>query len=361
MHGDDDSDSAADHSMDSDGDSFRAEPSSPMHGDDDSDSADDHVFSRSESFGGNDDGNAYDNGTADVHGSTSPAQHDAAYDDDDDDDDDDDGGTRNNTDFDQATTHQQPQEGGSQASASSQASAVRQQGLGIKPLRIVSIGQQGCPPWLLMNRNPCEWENDDASIPEEKKRYAIPRMRASKGYEYRRSRGCDKLKANRLKLAARIEEGLYLLNVFTNSQDIFQAHKRVADRSSRITPEKSYVYSNPQEPGPWGRQQAKVPINPPLKFDGDGKVVQGHDWTTLELALDGVLWKDCPDFQLMKNEDFQVTAGHQYAYIHALFACIHVSIYFACIHASIHTHTHSYPAYTCLYMDMHTSCSLPAS
>ena len=147
--------------------------------------------------------------------------------------------------------------GGSQQqqnSSSSSSSARRRGGVAR-----VAIGQDGYPPWYLVDRKPCEWDgyrdtdNDDGNFP-------FSRMERNDGYEIKKNAVKNvKALAKRLKAIKEIEDQLSFLNVFIFFQDIFQGNHRVSQHNASDAKKKGYIVSNPMSSSkPWGRHQGKV-------------------------------------------------------------------------------------------------------
>lgn len=183
------------------------------------------------------------------------------------------------------------------------ASAVRDAS---KPARgrLSAIGQAGTEPWFILNRAPCS----EPPPGDTNAGYPLPRMRRGRGYEIKpmvsvESEDASEV-ANYLKHVGEVEDQLSLLSVFCFFQDIFQANKRFSRRFMSDKMDKLYVYSSPMDDSPWGRQQAKMPLKmPPRKVDQ--QLVHDYAWKLAELAQEGFLYLDHPDYAIMKNKNFR--------------------------------------------------------
>ena len=141
-----------------------------------------------------------------------------------------------------------------QTSSSSSSSSARRRGGVVR----AAIGQDGFPPWYLVDRKPCEWEgyrdadNDNENLP-------LSRMQRHDGYEIKKNAVKDvKTLAKRLKAIKQIEDQLSFLNAFVFFQDIFQGNHRLSQHNASDTKKKGYIVSNPMSCSkPWGRHQGE--------------------------------------------------------------------------------------------------------
>ena len=140
------------------------------------------------------------------------------------------------------------------SSSSSPSSSARRRGGVVR----AAIGQDGFPPWYLVDRKPCEWEgyrdadNDNENLP-------LSRMQRHDGYEIKKNAVKDvKTLAKRLKAIKQIEDQLSFLNAFVFFQDIFQGNHRLSQHNASDTKKKGYIVSNPMSCSkPWGRHQGE--------------------------------------------------------------------------------------------------------
>jgi hypothetical protein len=138
------------------------------------------------------------------------------------------------------------------AAVSASSSSCRQ-GVGVQPRRLAAMGQMYSHPWFLLNRGPCAWGQDGD---QEGQKYAITQMRRCKGYQIKKFEGTLQLKSERLQLIQRIEDRLSYLNVFFFFKDIFQGNRREKLDGEADVGNKTWVFTNPMDSEPWGRQQS---------------------------------------------------------------------------------------------------------
>jgi len=186
--------------------------------------------------------------------------------------------------------------------SSSSSSSQPRQGLGVEPRSMAAIGQMGSHPWFILNRSLRPWTDDDD---DDASRYAIPKMRRCRGYQVKNSVCGVKQLSERLQLIRKIEDKISYLNVFFFFRDIFQGDRRVKTSNNKEELGKTYLYTNPADAVPWGRQQSSIPIQLPVKYSEDGKVLRRQSYTLLELAEKGILWLHDNNYKLMQNPEFR--------------------------------------------------------
>ena len=104
-----------------------------------------------------------------------------------------------------------------------------------------------------------------------------------------------------------VETRLSKLNVFLFFQSIFQTniHKKRRNGKGDNIVEKGFVRNNPMSASEWAREQSKMPMRKPIKYDGDGNMQADQSWTLLELALDGFFYKHHEVFEFYQQKEVQ--------------------------------------------------------
>ena len=189
------------------------------------------------------------------------------------------------------------------ADAASSSSQSRQ-GLGIEARKMAAIGQMGSHPWFILNRSLRAWK-DDGGGDDEAMRYAIPKMRRCRGYQVKKFAGDMQQIAACMQLIRGIEDKLSYLNAFFFFKDIFQGDRRAKASGKKEELGKTFMYTNPADAWPWGRQQSIIPIQLPVKYGEDRKELKNQTYTLLELAKKGILWLHDDNYKLMRNAEFK--------------------------------------------------------
>jgi hypothetical protein len=124
-------------------------------------------------------------------------------------------------------------------------------------------------------------------------------MRRCKGYQIKKFGGTLQEKSERLQLIQRIEDRLSYLNVFFFFKDIFQGNRREKVNGEADVGNKTWVFSNPMDSEPWGRQQSIIPIELITKYVANGKELKTQVKSLVDLAAQGCLWTRHPSYGLM--------------------------------------------------------------
>jgi hypothetical protein len=130
-------------------------------------------------------------------------------------------------------------------------------------------------------------------------------MRRCKGYQIKKFGGTLQEKSERLQLIQRIEDRLSYLNVFFFFKDIFQGNRREKVNGEADVGNKTWVFSNPMDSEPWGRQQSIIPIELITKYVANGKELKTQVKSLVDLAAQGCLWTRHPSYGLMRGPAFK--------------------------------------------------------
>jgi hypothetical protein len=93
--------------------------------------------------------------------------------------------------------------------------------------------------------------------------------------------------------------------VFFFFKDIFQGNRREKVNGEADVGNKTWVFSNPMDSEPWGRQQSIIPIELITKYVANGKELKTQVKSLVDLAAQGCLWTRHPSYGLMRGPAFK--------------------------------------------------------